>query len=320
MTTNTTGVSNLEYLNNGVISDTLGVDTDNYNPTGLSSAGVILITNSTTSAINITGITTPGARKVLTITNVSNNVSDKSIYLKHNDVSSSANNRIELPLGDLKIAPQQSVTLLYNTTTNRWKIMDGQGSVTRYVADLTELGNLVLENPNTVAGTERVLVKSEAREYILNPTSLPSSSDGKFVVLASVDSGSGRWIRGDNWGRPLYTMVGNQNSVTAGTTVTLETFGHTADGNVYVVRGMAGAKAASSTKMAGWNFFAAFRRSGGSLTLISTVDKSTKIFGAADFDVNIKVDDGDATLIEIEATADTTDATSFFYRMEVHEG
>lgn len=96
----------------------LTANTDNWNPTGLSTARVIRF--STDAARNLTGIVAQPDGTVLTL----RNVGGFTCTLK-NLVTSTAANQFALP-ADIALAPQQAVTLWYDGTPAgpRWVVLD----------------------------------------------------------------------------------------------------------------------------------------------------------------------------------------------------
>mgnify|MGYP003324877636 CR=1 FL=1 len=87
---------------------------DNYNPTGLTDAGIVRLTSD--AARDITGIANGRTGRILSVMNVGT----FAITLKNESSSSSASNRIK-GSADIVIAAQDSVLLQYDGTDSRWR-------------------------------------------------------------------------------------------------------------------------------------------------------------------------------------------------------
>ena len=109
----------------------LAANTDNWAPTGLATASVIRV--SASGAFQLTGITGGVDGRVLTLLNVGAN----TITLM-NDVTSTAANRFLLG-ANLSVAANQSVTLLYDATASRWRMV-AIGSVPAAIPQGTQCG------------------------------------------------------------------------------------------------------------------------------------------------------------------------------------
>ena len=86
----------------------------NYNPTGLTDAGIVRLTSD--AARDITGIANGRTGRILSVMNVGT----FAITLKNESSSSSASNRIK-GSADIVIAAQDSVLLQYDGTDSRWR-------------------------------------------------------------------------------------------------------------------------------------------------------------------------------------------------------
>lgn len=95
----------------------LTANTDNWNPTGLSTAGVIRV--STDASRTLTGIVAPSRVKALILANVGG----QDLVLKHNATSTAAN-RLYCPNdADYTLRKDSAVGLLYDTTSSRWRVI-----------------------------------------------------------------------------------------------------------------------------------------------------------------------------------------------------
>ena len=100
----------------GVITPTaLAANTDNWNPTGLSTANVIRAESSGASR-NLTGIVAQESGRVLVV----ENIGSQNLVLKDADAASSAANRFDL-VADVTLPPGAAALLKYDGTTQRWR-------------------------------------------------------------------------------------------------------------------------------------------------------------------------------------------------------
>lgn len=127
-----TGTSTISEIGLISIDATISADTDDWNPTGLATASIIRAT--ATATWNLTGITAP-AQDVLLILN---NVGSNAITLV-NDATSTAGNRFLLPGGtDLSLGADNGLWLVYDGTTNRWRVIGGTGGGSGGGGDLSQ--------------------------------------------------------------------------------------------------------------------------------------------------------------------------------------
>lgn len=114
------GTATLTTLALVVITPTaLAANTDDWNPTGLSTADIIRMSSS--AAYNITGIVAPSDDRIIIL----DNVGAFSITLKH-DTTSTAANRFFCPNdADLVLAKDTNVWLQYDLASLRWRIIGG---------------------------------------------------------------------------------------------------------------------------------------------------------------------------------------------------
>lgn len=101
-------------LINNITPTALAANTDNYGPTGGSTSPTWRISSS--SAVNITGITGGVDGRILTLHNIGSN----TITLKNADSGSLAANRFAMA-ADLAIIAGMSVTLQYDSTSSNWR-------------------------------------------------------------------------------------------------------------------------------------------------------------------------------------------------------
>jgi len=106
-------------INGAITPASLLGSVNDYNPTGLSTANIIR--QASGAAYNITGLTAPAVNGTrITIQNV-NAVGGPVITLTANDANSAAANRFLFP-HPTSLAPEQSVTVVYDSTSGGWRL------------------------------------------------------------------------------------------------------------------------------------------------------------------------------------------------------
>lgn len=130
----------------------LSTSQNNYNPSGLSTAGVIRLTAS--APVNITGLTapTPGNNQtiVLTVLAASSTITFKSL-----SGSSSAANQFGIA-SDLAVAASTTILLSYDSTSSLWRIVSGGGGgggVTSVATDNTYITGGTITSTGTISAT-----------------------------------------------------------------------------------------------------------------------------------------------------------------------
>jgi hypothetical protein len=128
---------------------------NDYNPTGLSTATVLRL--SSDASRNITGLQGGADGRLLFIVNVDAN----PIVLKDENASSSAANRFGLG-ADLSLSTKQGATLIYDSTSSRWRQVGGasagaggSGTVTSITAGVGLAGGVI-----TTSGTIDLSISS----------------------------------------------------------------------------------------------------------------------------------------------------------------
>lgn len=143
------GTAELTTLGLTIISATISANTDNWNPTGLSTAGAIRAT--LTASWNLTGIVAPFDDRLLIL----DNIGGGTLTLKH-DVTSTAANRFLCP-GDVDMTlPADGWTWLqYDVTSSRWRVLgSGTGgsasSIYLNVKDYGAVGNGTTDDTTSI--------------------------------------------------------------------------------------------------------------------------------------------------------------------------
>jgi len=106
---------NIAKFNPVVSPAQITVAQNNYDPTGLSTAGVLRL--DADGAYDITGLAAQAANTALRIFNVGAN----TLTLKKESVSSTAANRFAL-VGDVAVVTNEGVTLWYDGASSRWRM------------------------------------------------------------------------------------------------------------------------------------------------------------------------------------------------------
>lgn len=134
---------------------------NNYNPTGLSTAGAMTIF-ADSSFRQITGIAAPSTAKRLTVINSGNN----SILFPRESASSSAANRIRMSR-DFVLLPGKTAIFFYDTSATKWRIL----SVGDSYSDLSHLWfDTQLTAPVTSVGDHHWQYLSDGSDYVIAPT------------------------------------------------------------------------------------------------------------------------------------------------------
>lgn len=102
----------------GDISPSITADQNDWSPTGLSGASAIRLT--TDAARTITGMAGGADGRYMAIHNVGSN---NAILANEDTGSTTAANRFALPYDKITILPSQVVTLRYDATSSRWRLL-----------------------------------------------------------------------------------------------------------------------------------------------------------------------------------------------------
>lgn len=174
----------------GVISPTqLTADVNDYNPTGLATAGSIRLTSDATRTI--TGLTAGADGDFVTVFNVGSN----NIVLSAENASSSAANRFALA-GDITLQTNQSVRLSYDGTSSRWRALrsGAQLSVaqTWTAAQTYGSGLLVATSPKIATSlldaNGNTLLGVTATASAVNSANVANAATGNAPVLSAIGS------------------------------------------------------------------------------------------------------------------------------------
>lgn len=180
----------------GTIVDTPSTDQDDYNPTGLSNANRLGINPS--ASIIISGLAGGVEGREVTISNRS---SDYLILLEHQNTSSSAENRFDLPNGfPYFLFPGDRIVFSYSGTSQRWQAVTASSNMSQmgltFFTDF--LGGTATANLGTVGGLGIFVsgtgAAAAASTYLNNTTEKPMG----LIQVTSGTTTTGRAGVGDN--------------------------------------------------------------------------------------------------------------------------
>jgi hypothetical protein len=181
-----------------VITSTATGNQNDFNPSALATASVLRLNPA--SALTITGLDNPSFAKEIVLANVSSSI---TVTLTDEDVASTAAKRFAFG-GNATIAPNQTLLLVYDPTSARWRT---QANATVTINDLTEdtapdrAADFVPTWDTSAAITKKVLLSkilegatvrtvvsdapsANANDY--NPTNLASASILRIAPSASI--------------------------------------------------------------------------------------------------------------------------------------
>lgn len=159
----------------------LAANTDNWNPTGLSTATVIRA--STDASRNLTGIVAPATSWALLL----ENVGAFDLVLKH-DVTSTAANRFYCPNDtDLTLQKDTSVLLGYDTTSSRWRVIGGTGGASGAITSSGLTMSTARLLGRTTASTGAIEEITVGTGLSLSAGSLIATGTGGAIEVAEVD-------------------------------------------------------------------------------------------------------------------------------------
>jgi hypothetical protein len=190
-------------LSGDITPTALSGNVDNYNPTGNATASVLRIDGGAADR-TITGITDGADGFVKVIVNIG---ATNALILAH-DVTSTAGNRFILG-ADLSLAPNKGATLLYDSTTSRWRCIGtftatGSAGIGSLIEDTTpQLGGMLDVNGFALGDGSLELLKfievasavneiSVRNAATLNAPALVATGDDTDVSINLVPKGAGK--------------------------------------------------------------------------------------------------------------------------------
>lgn len=129
-----TGASGTFALKGDLSPAAFGSSQNNYSPTGLDTAAVLRLSASAPS-LSITGLAGGADGRIIVVLNIG----AETFSLVDESASSSAANRFALS-ADIAITQDESVTLIYDSTSSRWRVMARKGATGATGADSTVPG------------------------------------------------------------------------------------------------------------------------------------------------------------------------------------
>jgi hypothetical protein len=214
------GTADLATVSLTVINATISANTDNWNPTGLSTASAIRAT--LTAAWNLTGIVAPSDDRLMIL----DNIGGGTLTLKH-DVTSTPANRF-LCVGDVDMTlPVDGWTWLqYDFTSSRWRVLGtGSGSIPAGTYELAIEGGQDVIKAHGAMGATETFDPTDGNVHT-------GTLDANCVFTLNAPTGSGAstlefWLTQDGTGGWTITWPGSVTwdggtpspSLTAGVTV-----------------------------------------------------------------------------------------------------
>jgi len=129
-----TGASGTFALKGDLTPAAFASSQNNYSPTGLDTASVLRLSASAPS-LAITGLAGGADGRIVVVQNVGSN----AFTLSDESASSSAGNRFALD-SDLSLGVDESATLIYDSTSSRWRVIARKGATGPAGADSTVPG------------------------------------------------------------------------------------------------------------------------------------------------------------------------------------
>lgn len=141
----------------------LTADVNDYNPSGLSTASTLRL--SSDASRNITGLAGGSDGRILTL----HNIGSQNIVLVDESASSAASNRFALS-GNMSIGGDQSVTLQYDSTSGRWRVLSSSTSTVDQAASYTWTGTHTFSSLMQFAATSPAQITADQNNYSLGST------------------------------------------------------------------------------------------------------------------------------------------------------
>ncbi len=234
------------YGQTNVITPTVTATTNNWNPSGLSTANVIRFTNSTVYC-DLTGITAPASDgAILTLENSAS--STFPIALRNANANSAAANRFAFS-SDIFLAPGESIALKYSADNSRWKELNPHKSYDANLWGCGQDGNVTLGSGtltrnmyyrNLTVPASVALNTAGYRIYVSEMLDISAASAGSFVNNGSAANAGSALAGGGASGAQGGTAIGGGQAGTAGGTGTSTNGGNGTSGTAAVGNGGGG--------------------------------------------------------------------------------
>lgn len=135
---------NENFILNGVLSPSqITSDQNNYNPADLAKASIVLL--NLDAMRTITGIVPPSDSTVLTLINTSN----YKLKLPKESASSTSTNRFDF-FRDVVVMPKMSLTIWYDTVSDRWKQLNSMRDIIVFYKDTTDITKVNVSTEQTI--------------------------------------------------------------------------------------------------------------------------------------------------------------------------
>lgn len=285
-----------------VTDGTLAVGEDDYEPTGGGSVGVWLLGGAQTSTISgiISNVITGRVVRII-------NIGTFPIILLHNATGlSSPNNVFQCPnTNAIVVMPDGGMEFVYSSAAGGWLPTATDSGLPSSVENLTDLQSI--GNGSSGARPERVWVRDIGFYQSMGTTGLPLNNP---YVVDSDGAAVNRWIQQ----APAdpdhsYIVSSRQDLSAAQADINIFAYGMVTDDRVVSIRGEATIRGLTTGDSGVISFFAGYERTSGTVSLIDTIDKTSKLeAGLTEADVNLVIN---GTSIEIQGTAEDAEDTRF---------
>lgn len=198
------------FLGNVLNPTSISGTVNDWTPTGIATSMIIRIATSGTTTI--TGVGNGIGGRVLILHNISGN----NITLANQSASSSAGTRMITGTGaDITMAPDQSATMVFDTSTNRWRIIaapsSGSGTVTSIATTAPISGGTI-----TTSGTISLAACSTNQIYKYNGSAWACAADNDTDTTYT--AGTNMSLSGGAFSLATNVTIGGTLNSTANTT------------------------------------------------------------------------------------------------------
>jgi hypothetical protein len=178
-----------------IVSATISANTDNWNPTGLSTASALRAT--LTASWNLTGIVAPSDDRLMIL----DNIGGGTLTLKHNTTSTSQNCFLCPGDTDMTLPPDGWTWLQYDFTSSRWRVLGTGASIPSGTYALAIEGGQETINAHGTLGTTETCDPTLGNIHTgtLNADctitmSAPVGSGGATIEWWLTEDGTGGWV------------------------------------------------------------------------------------------------------------------------------
>ncbi len=220
----------------GVISPTqLTANTDNWAPTGLSTAAVIRA--STDASRNLTGLTGGATGRIIVLANIG----AFDLVLKHDVTSTAANRFLCANDADLTLQKDATAVLVYDNTSARWRVtgVASAGGSTSFGTPATSYGTPAAGAASTAIRTDATISKPADTDLSLVDETTQNATTARHGFLKKLDNSATNFMNGQgNWAAPGVSSAGlNAGTSFPGSPATNDLFFRTDRGIIYYYDG-----------------------------------------------------------------------------------